>query len=74
MGISTRRIIVCGASKNLNTFVEKGLHPQNPGMWYAVSRMRVVGPFFFKETINAHQYQAIGIQFIASLNPDEQYC
>ncbi len=41
------------ASENSNAFVENRLHPQKVGMWCAVSRKRVVGPFFFREKINA---------------------
>ncbi len=41
------------ASENPNAFVEKGLCSQKVDMWYAVSRKQVVGPFSFRETINA---------------------
>ncbi len=62
------------ASENPEAFVEKGLHPQKLGIWCAISRKRVVGPFFFSQTINAERYQAIITDFIASLEPEERDC
>ncbi len=55
------------------SFVEKGLHTQNIGTRCVVSRKCVVGPSFFRETLNADRYQATVTQFIASLNFDAQY-
>ncbi len=62
------------ASENPNTFVENGLHPQKVGMWRTISQKHVVGPFFFRETINADRFQVTVTQFIASLNRDKRYC
>lgn len=34
-------------SENPNAFIEKGLHPVKIGIWCAISRQRIVGPFFY---------------------------
>ncbi len=60
------------SSENPHAFVERGLHPQKVGVWCAVSRRRVVGPFFFYDTITAARYQVIVRDFIASLEIDER--
>ncbi len=36
-------------SENPNAFVEKCLHLQKIGVWYAISRKQVVGYFFFQQ-------------------------
>ena len=54
-------------SENPHMFHEKPLHPQNIGVWCAVSCRRVVGPIFFEATVNDDVYQDIITQFIVLL-------
>ncbi len=61
-------------AKNPHKFVESGHHPQKITIWYAISQTRVVGPFFFEETVNQEVYQNIIHQFIASLTVEERWC
>ncbi len=46
-------------AKNPHEFVESGLHPQKIGIWCAILQTRVVGPFFFEETVNQEVYRNI---------------
>ncbi len=45
------------------------LHPPKVGVWCAMSRRRIVGPFFF--SITGEAYRKIIFQFVANLNKDE---
>lgn len=45
------------ATENPHEFVETSLHPQKLGIWLAVSRRRIVGPIFFRETITSERYR-----------------
>ncbi len=53
------------ASKNPDVFVTKGPHPEKIGVWCAILKKRVIGPFFFWETPNAECYQSIIEEFPA---------
>lgn len=44
------------ATENPHTFVEHSLHPLKIGVWVALSRRRIIGPYFFNDTINAERY------------------
>ncbi len=61
-------------SENSHAYVKMGLHSQKIVVWCAVSQVRVVGPFFFLETITVQCYQRIIELFIAFLEPGEHYC
>jgi hypothetical protein len=37
--------------------METPLHPQNVGVWLAVSRRRIIGPIFFNQTVTAARYR-----------------
>jgi hypothetical protein len=50
------------------------LHPQKIGVWFAISRRRIIGPLFFETIINAETYQELIQQFIALLQVDECNC
>ncbi len=54
-------------SENPDAFMEKGLYLQKIGVWCAILRKRVVGPFFSHETLNMEHYQSINGEFITSL-------
>ena len=55
--------------ENPYEFKEKPLHDQKVGVWYAISRKRIIGPIFFSETINSERYRAQILQpFISKLS------
>ncbi len=60
------------SSDNPHVFRTTTLHPQKIGVWAAVSRKRVIGPFFFATTITSAVYCDIVKQFIAMLEEDER--
>ncbi len=61
-------------SEKPDAFVKKILHQQKIGVWCAILRKRVVGLFFFQETLSKERYQSIIKEFIASFEPEERYC
>ncbi len=46
-------------AENPHEFVESGLRLQKIGIWYAISRTRLVGPFFFEETMNQESIRTL---------------
>jgi hypothetical protein len=61
-------------TENPNKYTKTALHPQKIGVWYAISRRRIIGPLFFETSINAEAYQELIQQFIAMLQVDECNC
>ena len=55
-------------------YTETPLHPQKIGVWCAISRHRIIGPFFLETSINAEAYQEFTQQFIALVQVDELNC
>jgi hypothetical protein len=45
------------SSENPHEFKAMALHDQKVGLWCAVSRMCIIGPIFFSDTINAERYR-----------------
>ncbi|RZC39872.1 hypothetical protein BDFB_015338, partial [Asbolus verrucosus] len=37
------------STENPHYFEETPLHPQKIGVWFAISRRRLIGPIFFEE-------------------------
>lgn len=55
-----------------NFMREVPLHPQKVGVWAALSRRRIVGPYFFEGTLNAERYrEEILRRFFDELHEDE---
>jgi hypothetical protein len=44
-------------NENPHNYIVTVLHPQKIGVWCAISRRRIIGPFFFETTINTEAYQ-----------------
>jgi hypothetical protein len=61
-------------AENPQNYTENPLHPQKIGVWYAISRRRIIGPLFFETSINAVAYQELFQQFILLLKVDERNC
>lgn len=59
------------SAENPHAFHETSLHPIKIGVWIAMSRRRIIGPFFFEETVNAERYLNILQQFVNELHDDE---
>lgn len=59
------------AADNPHNFVETPLHPQKIGMWVAISRRRIIGPIFFRHTINGERYRTILQQALEVMHDDE---
>jgi hypothetical protein len=62
------------SAENPHTFHERPLHSSKVGVWFAVSRRRIIGPIFFSETITAERYQELIMNFISVLEVDERDC
>ncbi|XP_076545898.1 uncharacterized protein LOC143305599 [Osmia lignaria lignaria] len=62
------------STTNPHEFFEQPLHSSKVGVWCAISRKRIVGPFFFERTVTSEVYEQIIIQFISSLEPNERHC
>jgi hypothetical protein len=45
------------SSENPHEFKEMALHDLKVGVWCAISRMGIIGPIFFNDTINAERYR-----------------
>jgi hypothetical protein len=58
------------SAENLHTFHERLLHSLKVRVWCAVSRQKIIGPFFFSET--AERYQELIMNLISLLEVDEQ--
>jgi len=58
-------------SENPHALHEKPLHDQKLGVWVAISRRRIVGSLFFKETVNSKHYCSMPHDFIGLLEEDE---
>jgi hypothetical protein len=54
-----------------HNYTETALHPQKIGVWYAISRRRIIGPLFFETSINAEELIQ---KSIALLQVDERNC
>ena len=50
---------------------EEPLHSQKFGVWCGVSRRRVIGPIFFKQTVTTEVYLQIFNEFVKQLTDDE---
>jgi hypothetical protein len=61
-------------TENPPNFTGTPLHPQNVGVWRAISWHQIIGPLFFETSINAEAYQELIQQFIALLKVDERNC
>jgi hypothetical protein len=59
------------ATENPHNFVETSLHPEKIGVWVAVSRRRILGPIFFRETITGERYRIILEEAIGQMHDDE---
>lgn len=60
------------ATENPHTYIETSLHPLKIGVWVAISRRRIIGPIFFRETINAQRYQTLILEhFLEQVHDDE---
>lgn len=60
------------SSENPHEFHQVPLYDQKVGVWCAISRMRIIGPIFFNETINAERYRTLILEpFIAHLTERE---
>ncbi len=60
-------------SENPRAYIDKGLHPAKIGVWYSISRKRIIGPIFFTTIVDSNAYCNIIYQFITLLNEDERY-
>lgn len=58
-------------TENPHVFVETTLHPQKIGIWVAVSRRRILGPIFFRETVTAERYRGFLEEAIGQMHDDE---
>ncbi len=54
--------------------MESSLHPQIIGVVCAVSREKIVSPFFFTTTINEDRYEDLMLDFISQLRWNEWKC
>jgi hypothetical protein len=61
-------------TENPHNYTETALHPQQIGVWFAISRGQIIGPLFFETSINAEAYQELIQQFIALLQVDKCNC
>jgi hypothetical protein len=61
-------------NENPHNYTETHLHPQEIGVWCAISRRRIIVPLFFETSINAEAYQELIQKFIALLQVDERNC
>ena len=51
---------------------ESPLHSLKVGVWIAISRRRIIGPFFFGETVTSQRYINILSKFIGELSDNEK--
>jgi hypothetical protein len=61
-------------TENPHNYTESLLHPQQIGVWCAISRRRIIGHLFFETSINAEAYQELIQQFITLLKVKERNC
>lgn len=59
------------STENPHNYIEVPLHSIKIGVWVAMSRRRIVGPYFFEENVTAVKYQELLQQFIDELHDDE---
>lgn len=60
------------SSQNPHEVQQFPLHDKKVGVWCAISRMRIIGPIFFEDTINAYRYRTEILEpFMAQLNERE---
>jgi hypothetical protein len=62
------------STDNPHAIYEKPLYAQKIGVWCAISRIKIIGPIFFTDTVTSDVYRAIIQQFIALLEPSDRYC
>jgi hypothetical protein len=59
-------------TENPNILRETTLHPIKLGVWVAMSRRRIIGPYFFRENVTGQVYrQQILLPFFEELHDDE---
>nr|CAH7764284.1 unnamed protein product [Callosobruchus chinensis] len=71
---STFPVVLRMIGFGVKVFREKSLHPQNVGVWAAVSRARIIGPIFFNRTVDSGVYHDMVRHFIALLPQEDRYC
>jgi len=59
------------ASENPNAEHEEPLHSEKMGVWFGISRQRLIGPIFFEGTIKTAAYMEIFNTFVNQLNDEE---
>ncbi|WP_370716200.1 hypothetical protein [Sphingomonas sp. IW22] len=59
------------ARNNPYEFVQHPLHSTKIGVWCAISKLKLIGPIFFHETINSVRYLKIFNDFISKLTEEE---
>ncbi len=64
----------CWSATNVHQFMESPFHPQKIGVFCAMSREKIVGPFFFTTTINGDRYEHLMLDFISQLSWNERKC
>ncbi len=62
------------SATNPHQFMESPLHPQKIGVFCAISREKIVGPFSFTTTINGDRYENLILDFISRLGWNEWKC
>jgi len=59
------------ASENPKAIHEEPLHSEKTGVWFGMSRRRIIGPVFFEETIRTDAYMEIFNTFVNRLDDEE---
>jgi len=59
------------ASENPNAIHEEPLHSEKIGVWFGMSRRRIIGPIFFDATITTAAYMEIFNTFVNQLDDEE---
>ena len=59
------------ASENTNAIREEPLHSEKIGVWYGMSRRRIIGPFFFDATVTTAAYMEIFSTLVNQLDEEE---
>ena len=59
------------ATSNPHAINETPLHAEKVGVWCAISRLRIIGPIFFHDTVNTDRYLHIFTEFVNQLDDIE---
>ncbi len=46
-------------AENPHAYIDKGLHPEKIGVWWAVIQKQIVGPILFEEIVDSDIYYFI---------------